>query len=77
MSLRVPCRVCGLRSVEEFVYGEVPQVPDTITDPDQRDLDRVYMRTNPAAPTPEAWFHALGCRRWTYLRRDRSTNEWQ
>lgn len=76
MSLRVPCPNCGPRSVEEFLYGEVPQVPDEIADPAARDLDRVYMRSNPTGPAPEAWFHAFGCRRWTYLTRDRTTDEW-
>lgn len=76
MSLQVPCENCGPRSVEEFLYGEVPRVPDEIRDPASRDLDRVYMRSNPAGPTPEAWFHAFGCRRWTYLTRDRTTDEW-
>ncbi|HEX7100656.1 MAG TPA: sarcosine oxidase subunit delta [Acidimicrobiia bacterium] len=76
MALFVPCENCGSRPVEEFVYGEIPQVPEQITDPDSRDLDRVYMRTNPTGPAAEAWFHAFGCRRWTYLVRDRTTYEW-
>lgn len=76
MSLRIPCAQCGPRSVEEFLYGEVPRVADEIHDPAARDLDRVYMRSNPTGPAPEAWFHAFGCRRWTYLTRDRTTDEW-
>jgi sarcosine oxidase subunit delta len=76
MALEVPCSFCGLRSVEEFLYGEIPQVPESITDPAARDVDRVYMKTNRNGPTPEAWFHAFGCRRWTYLIRDRATDLW-
>lgn len=76
MSLLVPCSHCGPRSVEEFLYGEVPRVPDTITDPDARDIDRVFMRSNPEGSAPEAWFHVYGCRRWSYLSRDRTTDEW-
>lgn len=76
MALRIPCSHCGPRPVEEYIYGDVPQVPEHITDPDARDLDRVYMRSNPTGPAPEAWFHAFGCRRWTYLIRDRTTGEW-
>lgn len=76
MALQVPCSFCGLRSVEEFLYGEVPEVPATITDPAARDVDRVFMRTNAAGPGPEAWFHVFGCRRWTYLTRDRTTDRW-
>ncbi|HVR32432.1 MAG TPA: sarcosine oxidase subunit delta [Acidimicrobiia bacterium] len=76
MALTIPCAFCGLRSVEEFGYGEVPQVPDDITDPEARDVDRVFMNSNRNGPMPEAWFHAHGCRRWTYLTRDRSTDVW-
>ena len=72
MALQIPCSFCGLRSVDEFLYGEVPEVPDTITDADARDVDRVFMKSNRNAPTPEAWFHVFGCRRWTYVTRDRS-----
>lgn len=70
--MRIPCSFCGRRPVEEFGYGEVPEVPETITDPAERDVDRVWMKTNPNGPGAEAWFHAFGCRRWTYLTRDRS-----
>lgn len=77
MTRRVPCRVCGLRPVEEFLYGEAPDVPDSITDPDRRDLDRVFMRSNPTGEAAEAWFHAGGCRRWSYLARDRTSGEWR
>lgn len=77
MGLHVPCDWCGSRPVEEFVYGDIPDVPDTITDPDGRDVDLVFMRSNPAGATREAWFHADGCRRWSYLVRHRTTDEWQ
>ena len=76
MALQIPCAFCGLRSVEEFGYGEIPDVPDALTDPAARDVDRVFMRTNPDGPAKEAWFHAFGCRRWSYLTRDRSNDTW-
>ncbi|HJR92697.1 MAG TPA: sarcosine oxidase subunit delta [Acidimicrobiia bacterium] len=76
MALSIPCRHCGPRPVEEFMYGEVLTVPDSIGDPDARDVDRVFMRANPNGPAPEAWFHTFGCRRWSYLTRDRSTDDW-
>lgn len=76
MALHVPCRNCGPRPVEEFLYGEVVEVPDSVTDPDARDVHRVYMRSNPAGTAREAWFHVYGCRRWTYLTRHRTTDEW-
>ena len=77
MTRFVPCRNCGRRPVEEFMYGEIPQVPDSLTEADARDLDRVYMRSNPTGEAPEGWFHSAGCRRWSYLRRDRTTGEWR
>lgn len=76
MALWIPCARCGPRPVEEFLYGEVPTVPDTIADPEARDVDRVFMRNNPDGPAREAWFHTMGCRRWSYLTRDRSTDTW-
>ena len=76
MALQIPCVFCGLRSVEEFGYGEIPDVPDSLTDPAARDVDRVFMKSNPDGPAKEAWFHAFGCRRWSYLTRDRSNDTW-
>ena len=76
MALSVPCPTCGPRPVEEFLYGEIRQTPDSITDPDSRDLDRVFMRSNSDGPSREAWFHAYGCRRWVTLVRDRTTDKW-
>jgi sarcosine oxidase, subunit delta len=75
MSLIIPCPTCGPRSVEEFLYGEIPVVPDSINEPDQRDLDRGFMRNNPEGPNTERWFHLFGCRRWLTLRRDTRTDE--
>lgn len=68
--MKLHCPNCGPRSVEEFRHGEIPRVPDHLTDPAQRDLDRVWNRTNPEGPTVEAWFHEQGCRRWFRHERD-------
>ncbi|MDH4309260.1 MAG: sarcosine oxidase subunit delta [Acidimicrobiia bacterium] len=68
--MKLTCPNCGTRSVEEFRYGEIPRVPDHITDPDARDLDRVFMKANAHGTTVEAWFHDFGCRRWFRLERD-------
>jgi heterotetrameric sarcosine oxidase delta subunit len=76
MAIQVPCHHCGPRPVDEFHYGEVPRVPESIVDPSERDVDRVFMRGNPDGPAAEAWFHTMGCRRWSYLTRDRSTDRW-
>lgn len=75
MSILIPCPHCGPRPIQEFMYGEIPEVPDSITDPDERDLDRAFMRANPEGPTTERWFHTYGCRRWLTLRRDTRTDE--
>lgn len=75
MSLRIPCPTCGVRPVEEFIYGEIPVVPESITDADARDLDRAFMRNNLQGPQTERWFHLFGCRRWLTLRRDTRTDE--
>ena len=44
--------------------------PDSITDPDERDFDEVWVFENPDGVTTERWFHAAGCRRWLTVRRD-------
>jgi heterotetrameric sarcosine oxidase delta subunit len=70
MSLEIPCPHCGRRPVHEFAYGEIPRVPDSIRDPDARDLDRAFMHENAEGPTEERWFHTYGCRRWVTVERD-------
>ena len=75
MSLQIECPNCGRRPLEEFLYGEILVVPDSLTDADERDLDRGFMHENPEGPTTERWFHAFGCRRWLTLTRDTRTDE--
>lgn len=70
MNIQIPCPNCGARPIQEFVYGEIPVVPETITDADARDLDRAFMRHNVEGVSTERWFHTYGCRRWLTLRRD-------
>ena len=70
MSLQIPCRFCGERPVEEFYFGEIPQVPEQVTDPEARDLHRGFFFHNTEGEQQEAWFHVYGCRRWSYLTRD-------
>jgi heterotetrameric sarcosine oxidase delta subunit len=74
MSLKISCPHCGARPVEEFVYGEIPAVPDAITDPEARDVDRGFMRANAEGVQTERWFHLYGCRRWLTVRRDTRTD---
>ena len=75
MSLQIPCPHCGTRPVQEFEYGEIPIIPGSLTDPDERDLDRAFMLNNVEGIQTEAWFHLYGCRRWIKIQRDTRTNK--
>ena len=75
MSIQISCPTCGRRPIEEFVYGEIPVVPESIVDADARDLDRAFMRANPEGAQTERWFHLYGCRRWLTVQRDTRTDE--
>ena len=70
MSIQIPCPHCGVRPLEEFLYKELPNVPETIANPEARDFDRAFMQANPEGPVRERWFHAHGCRRWVTIDRD-------
>ncbi len=74
MSIQIPCAHCGNRPVQEFIYGEIPSIPTSITDEAARDVDFGFMHNNVAGVQREAWFHSDGCRRWTYLERDTVTD---
>ncbi len=73
--LRIHCPHCGVRAVEEFVYGEIRSTPDSIVDAEARDVDRAFMHTNTEGVVIERWFHTYGCRRWLTLTRDTRTND--
>ena len=75
MAIVLTCPNCGTRGVEEFVYGELPVVPDEITDANERDVDFAFMRANPRGWNRERWFHVFGCRRWFTVERHTVTNE--
>jgi heterotetrameric sarcosine oxidase delta subunit len=52
----------------------------TLTRPEMTDgqeawVDYVYMRTNPAAPYGELWYHDAGCRQIMKIERDTRTHE--
>ena len=58
--LWLSCPRCGRRPIDEFTFGgERRPVPDSITDPDERDFDEVWVFENPDGPTTERWFHAV------------------
>ena len=74
--LWLTCPNCGHRPIEEFAFGgEMPIVPDHITDTNERDVDYVWMFDNIEGVTTERWFHQAGCRRWHTIRRDTHTDE--
>lgn len=75
MSIRIACPHCGSRALEEYVYGEVFDVPADIVTDEQREIDRSFMHNNMEGPVREAWFHLYGCRRWVYVVRDTTTDE--
>ncbi len=73
LMLWLDCPRCGRRPLEEFTFGgERRPTPDSITDPDERDFDEVWIFENPDGVTTERWFHSAGCRRWLTVRRDTS-----
>lgn len=73
--LIVDCPNCGSRPVEEFRFGgELPEPPASLTDPEARDLDRVWMFSNVEGVQLERWFHEAGCHRWLTARRDTSVD---
>lgn len=74
MSIRIDCPHCGTRAIEEWVYGEVFDPPDHLTEPADIAFDRAFMHNNRQGPVREAWFHLYGCRRWVYLDRDTETD---
>ena len=75
MSIRITCPHCGERTLEEYVYGEMFDVPADITDAAEWEVDRSFMHNNLEGPVREAWFHLYGCRRWIVVRRDTATDE--
>jgi heterotetrameric sarcosine oxidase delta subunit len=80
MTLRITCDHCGTRAINEFVHGEVVDVPEGVYSDgpdgdDARDVDRAYMHNNTAGDITEAWFHLYRCRRWVHLSRNTETDD--
>ena len=71
--MRIPCPYCGARDAQEFVCrGEAPGERGG---GEEGFHDYLYLRTNPAGPIDEHWYHAQGCRTWIVVRRDTVTHE--
>lgn len=67
----IPCPYCGPRDSGEFQRrGEVCGARPDQADGAEAFVDHVFIRSNPAGPTDEYWFHDAGCRQWLIVRRD-------
>lgn len=75
MSIFIECPHCGGRPIEEFLYSEIPHVPDYIVGVNERDVDRAFMVNNVEGVQKERWFHTYGCRRYVTIERDTRTDE--
>ena len=75
MSIFIECPFCGERPIEEFLYSEIPHVPDEIVGVNERDIDRAFMVNNVEGVQKERWFHTYGCRRYVTIQRDTRTDE--
>ena len=75
--MRLACPVCGDRDSREFIckghaaYLERPAADAGIEAWD----DYLHNRENPAGPTREVWYHAIGCGAWLVVARDTITHE--
>lgn len=75
--MRIPCPFCGERDLSEFTYlGAAMERPDP-AHPEAATLffEFVYLRSNPAGPHEELWYHEHGCRSWLRALRDTRTHE--
>jgi sarcosine oxidase subunit delta len=76
--MRITCPYCGARGNEEFTYlGDAAAVRPDPARPDapQAFHDFTYLRSNPAGPHREFWYHGAGCHAWLVVTRDTRTHE--
>ncbi len=75
--MRIPCRYCGERGHDEFVYlgdANVRRPRDGGAAPTPEWEAYVYLRDNPPVRQRELWFHAGGCQCWLVVTRDVRTH---
>jgi sarcosine oxidase subunit delta len=73
--MRLTCPFCGERGSEEFVYSGDANLQRPETDaPQERWVDYVYLRQNPAGAHRELWCHAAACRQFLCVERDTRTH---
>lgn len=75
--MRIHCPLCGERDVREFSYlGDATKArPDGMSATAETMFDYVYIRSNPAGPHREYWYHASGCHSWLIVTRNTVTHE--
>jgi sarcosine oxidase subunit delta len=74
--MRLTCPFCGDRGIEEFSYaGDATLNRPAPEGEPAAWVDYVYMRTNPAGPHAELWYHAAACRQVLRVERDTRTHE--
>jgi sarcosine oxidase subunit delta len=74
----LPCPFCGDRDIAEFICrGQVlPARPDPTAEHAATLFhDYYYLRSNPAGPVREHWYHSAGCLQWLEVLRDTRTHE--
>jgi methylglutamate dehydrogenase subunit B len=73
--MRIHCPLCGERDLREFSYlGDATKTrPDGMTASADAMYDYVYVRSNPAGPHREYWYHA-GCHAWLVVERNTLTH---
>lgn len=79
--MRIDCPYCGSRDLREFAFhgdeaavrsafSSAPPEPGAI----QPEIDRVYLRDNPAGLHRGLWYHEAGCHSWLVIERDTLTH---
>jgi heterotetrameric sarcosine oxidase delta subunit len=71
--VRIDCPFCGERDQSEFAYlgdARCPRPDASPSDAETRFFEAVYLRSNPAGPHEELWYHVFGCRAWLQVSRD-------
>jgi len=76
--MRIRCPFCGDRDSREFSYlGSTQGIPTRALSPagPEEVFAAVYLRSNPAGPHEELWYHVYGCRLWLCVNRNTLTHE--
>ncbi len=75
--MRLPCPLCGDRDLREFSFlgaADYLDRPGAEAEPAAWDA-YLHLRSNPAGPTEDLWFHGQGCGAWLKVSRDTLTHE--